>query len=53
MAIDGKRVAYSTGPARGEASACVLRDVDSGKVLDHWDVHGGKDAPPWAAFLRV
>lgn len=49
----GKRVAYSTGPTHGGAAECFLRDVDTGKILDKWDVKGGKAAPEWAASLRV
>ena len=47
----GRRVAYSTGPTHGGAAECVLRDVDSGKILARWLVGSGK-APAWAMGLR-
>jgi hypothetical protein len=49
----GKRVAYSTGPTHFGAALCSLRDVDTGKIIEEWDVHGGKEAPAWAFGLRV
>lgn len=49
----GKHVAYSTGPTHGGAAECVLRNVDSGKVLGRWWVKDGGEAPVWARNLRV
>jgi hypothetical protein len=49
----GKRVAYSTGPTHGGAAQCVLRDVDTGKIVDRWLPKEGPDAPPWAVTLRI
>lgn len=46
----GKLVAYSTGPTHGGAAECVLRDTDSGKVMDHWWVGSGKP-PSWTQGL--
>lgn len=48
----GKRVAYSTGPTHGGAAECVLRDVDSGRILARWRVRQGSDRPAWAGSLR-
>lgn len=48
----GKHVAYSTGPTHGGAAECVLRDVDSGKVVAQWWVKPGVDPPAWARPLR-
>jgi hypothetical protein len=49
----GKHVAYSTGPTHGGAAECILRDVDSGKVIARWSVKNGEDPPAWARTLRV
>jgi hypothetical protein len=49
---DGKRVAYSTGPTHGGAAQCVLREVDSGLVIETWAVGGGQQPPQWAEGLR-
>ncbi len=49
---DGKRVAYSTGPTHGGAAQCVLREVDSGRVIETWAVAGGQQPPLWAEGLR-
>jgi len=49
----GKRVAYSTGPTHGGAAECVLRDVDSGKIVARWLVKDGDKPPAWARTLRV
>ena len=49
----GKHVAYSTGPTHGGAVECVLRDVDSGKIVATWWVKDGGDPPAWAQSLRV
>jgi hypothetical protein len=49
----GKRVAYSTGPTHGGAAECVLRDVDSGKIVARWLVKDGDEPPEWARTLRV
>jgi hypothetical protein len=48
----GKHVAYCTGPTHGGAAECVLRDVDSGKVIARWWVKDGEDPPVWARTLR-
>jgi hypothetical protein len=48
----GKWIGYSTGPTHGGAAECVLRDVDSGRVLDHWSVEAGTEPPQWAKTLR-
>ena len=47
----GKQVAYSTGPTHGGAAECVLRDVESGKVVAHWWVKPGSEPPTWARNL--
>jgi hypothetical protein len=49
----GKRVAYSVGPMHGGATDCILRDVDSGKVVATWSVKDGENPPAWAQSLRV
>ena len=48
----GKRVAYSTGPTHGGAAECVLRDVDSGRVVARFSVRSGGEPPAWARSLR-
>ena len=48
----GKRVAYSTGPTHGGAAECVLRDVESGKVVASWLVRDAGEPPAWARTLR-
>lgn len=50
---EGKRVAYSTGPTHGGAAECVLRDVETGKIVAHWSVKGGSEPPAWARTLRA
>lgn len=45
------RVAYSRGPTHGGAMECVLRDVDSGRIVERWIVGNGV-APAWARDLR-
>lgn len=47
----GRRVAYSTGPTHGGAAECVLRELDSGRIVAHWRVESGA-APAWARDLR-
>ena len=48
----GRCIAYSTGPTHGGAAQCILRDVESGRVLAHWWVKPDTDPPAWAATLR-
>jgi hypothetical protein len=48
----GKRVAYSMGPLHGNATECVLRDVDSGEEVARWVVSDGNPPPGWARNLR-
>jgi hypothetical protein len=48
----GKRVAYSMGPLHGDATECVLRDVDSGEVVARWLATDGNAPPGWARNLR-
>ena len=48
----GKRVAYSVGPTHGGADECVLRDVESGRIVARWLPKSGGDPPEWAADLR-
>ena len=48
----GKRVAYSTGPTHGGAAECVLRDVDSGRVVARWQIRNGGEPPDWAKNLH-
>jgi hypothetical protein len=48
----GKRVAYSTGPTHGGAAECVLRDINSGRVVARYDIHSGTEQPAWARTLR-
>jgi hypothetical protein len=48
----GRQVAYSTGPTHGGAAQCVLREVDSGKVVASWWVRGAEEPPAWARTLR-
>jgi len=48
----GKPVAYSTGPTHGGAAECVLRDVDSGRVVARWQVRNGGEPPDWARNLH-
>lgn len=50
---EGQRVAYSTGPTHGGAFECILRDVQTGKVVAHWSVKGGGEPPDWARKLRM
>ena len=49
---EGKRVAYSVGPSHGGAVECVLRDVDTGRVVERWQVREGVEAPVWARELH-
>jgi hypothetical protein len=48
----GRHVAYSTGPTHGGAAQCVLRDVESGKVVASWWVRDADEQPAWARTLR-
>jgi hypothetical protein len=48
----GKRVAYSTGPTHGGAALCLLREVESGRVVAHWRVKSAGKPPSWAESLR-
>ncbi len=48
----GKQVAYSTGPTHGGAAECVLRDVDSGRVVARWQTRSGGEPPDWAKNLH-
>lgn len=50
---NGNHVAYSTGPTHGGAAECILRDVDSGKIIARWSVKAGTDPPEWARSLRM
>ncbi len=49
----GKRVAYCTGPTHGGAAECILRDVESGKVVADWGVRRGGEWPGWARTLHM
>jgi hypothetical protein len=48
----GKSVGYCIGPTHGGATQCVLRDVDSGKIVATWDPKSNTDPPDWAEKLR-
>jgi hypothetical protein len=48
----GKRVAYSTGPTHGGATECVLRDVNTGRIIARWQRQSGPEPPVWAQTLR-
>ena len=48
----GKQAAYSLGPPHGGATECVLREVDSGRVIARWPVQKGSEPPDWAKRLR-
>ena len=48
----GKRVAYSTGPTHGGAAECILRDVNSGRIVSRWRIREGFEPPVWAKTLR-
>ncbi len=48
----GRRVAYSTGPTHRGATACVLRDVESGRTVARWRVGEAGEPPAWAKGLR-
>ena len=50
---EGKRVAYSTGPTHGGAAECVLRDVQTGKVVAQWSIKRSIQPPEWARTLRT
>jgi len=47
----GRKVAYSTGPTHGGAAECVLREVESGTMLEHWNVDRKAAPPEWARSL--
>jgi hypothetical protein len=49
---DGKQVAYSSGPTHGGAAECVLRDVESGRIVAHWWVKSASEPPSWALGLN-
>lgn len=48
----GKRVAYSTGPTHGGAAECILREVESGRIVARWRVKEGEQPPAWSRTLR-
>jgi hypothetical protein len=48
----GRRVAYCTGPTHGGAAECVLREVESGRIVAAWLVKGNGEPPAWARTLR-
>jgi hypothetical protein len=48
----GKRVAYSTGLTHGGAAECVLRDVESGRIVARWQVTSTGKPPSWAEALH-
>lgn len=47
-----KRVAYCTGPVHGGAAECVLRDVETGRVVERWRVKEESEPPDWARALH-
>jgi hypothetical protein len=49
----GKRVAYCTGPTHGGAAECILREVESGRVIADWGVRGAGKPPDWARTLHM
>jgi hypothetical protein len=48
----GKRVAYCTGPTHGGAAQCLLREVDSGKIVARWTPKPSGSPPAWAKDLH-
>src|SRR5947209_6763751 len=48
----GKRVAYSTGPTHSGAAECVLREVDSSRIVARYEIRSGVEQPGWARTLR-
>jgi hypothetical protein len=48
----GKRVAYCTGPVHGGAAECLLRDVETGRVVKRWQVKEDHEPPDWARGLH-
>lgn len=48
----GRQIAYSEGPLHGNPYGCVLRDVDSGHVIQRWEFKAEVALPKWAAGIR-
>ncbi len=48
----GNRVAYAAGFLHGGAIRCVLRDVDSGRVVGQWSVGSKEPLPAWAQAFK-
>ena len=48
----GKRVAYTDGPLHGNPTQCVLRDVQSGRIIERWFFDEKAELPAWASGIR-
>jgi hypothetical protein len=48
----GTQVAYCDGPPTGGADQCLLRSVDTGKILEKWDPRPEGAPPRWAIGLH-
>lgn len=48
----GKRLAYTEGPLHGNPTACLLRDTQSGRVIERWFFDENAELPAWAAGIR-
>lgn len=48
----GKRVAYATGGMQGGVQSCLLRDVDSGRIVAGWSRESGSEPPHWANLCQ-
>jgi hypothetical protein len=44
----GKRVAFREAPMHGGSQACLLGDVDSGRILARWSNQSRDPQPEWA-----
>jgi hypothetical protein len=48
----GRRVAYTDGPLHGNPTQCVLRDVQSGRLIKRWFFDEKAELPAWASGIR-
>ncbi len=49
---EGRRVAYTDGPLHGNPAECVLRDSNSGTVIERWAFKENAELPDWARGIR-
>jgi hypothetical protein len=48
----GRKVAYAVGPTHGGAAQCILRDAESGAIVQQWTVDRKGAPPEWARSLN-